>query len=399
MTRPVESDHSDYSQVITYQKTPPRTRPLNDVYSSKIPPSSPSENPALDDPYQRIATLEKELAKALRRADSRDKEVNFLRNHAQELEPEVCRQENELEKNHRSRQPSRSPSKKLSPTRQAEGDVALRGRLAAAENQARILQLRCEQLETERKSGAVKSVIESGEASQGGSPEVNDDNNVSNEESGARRIKQQLEVAERRVRNSLYISEAHEIMAAKAAERELEANARAVELDRKLQRACEKLEAIQRRDTIVGLTTSCSKDKGDIHDAERDLRVYHMDPELHLPVNTAKRRQLARLEQRLLRLRRRHESQLTALTQIQAVESFHSELRSAASCGDLAETEKLLASGVSVNAPDEAGLSAFMYACGQANEEVVRAMIDAGGDVLDGDGRITGLIIAARKVG
>lgn len=396
MTRPVKSDHT---QFIIHQKTSPRTRPPNDVSSAKILTSSPSENPALDDPYQRIATLEKELAKTLRRADSRGKEVNSLRKRVQELEPEMRRLENDLEKNRRSRQASRSPSRKPTATKQVEDDVALRGRLAAAENQAKILQLRCEQLETERKSGAVNSVIESGKAIQDGSPEANDSNSVSNEESGVRRIKRQLEVAERRVKNSFYISEAHEIMAARAAEREQEANARAAELDRKLQRACEKLETIQRRDAIARLTASCCKDEGDIYDTERDLRVYQMDPELHLPVNTAKRRQLARLEQRLLRLRRQHEGQLVALEQTQAVERLHSELRSAVSCGDLAETERLLGSGVSVNAPDEAGHSALMYACGQANEEVVRAMIDAGGDVLDGNGKITGLIIAARKVG
>ncbi|CAM9555167.1 unnamed protein product [Ectocarpus sp. 6 AP-2014] len=213
----------------------------------------------------------------------------------------------------------------------------------------------------------------------------------------ARRIKRQLEVAERRVKNSFYINEAHESLAAKATEREKEANARAAELGRRLDRALEKLESIERKDMILNLETSCARDEEQTFFAERELRAHQMDPELYLPVNTAKRRQVARSEKRLRRLRLRHESQSAALSQAQATERLHADLRRAAGLGDIPQTMKCLDSGISANVPDQSGLSAFLYACGQANAELVRILVDAGGDVLDGDGTITGLIIAARK--
>ncbi|CAM9268849.1 unnamed protein product, partial [Sphacelaria rigidula] len=213
------------------------------------------------------------------------------------------------------------------------------------------------------------------------------------------RIKRQLEVAERRVQNSLYINEAHESLAARATEREREASARAAEFERRLIRALEKLESIERRDTIAGLRASCVRNEEGIHNAERELRAHQLDPELYLPVNTARRRQLERLHQRLRRLRLRHASQSAALCQVEGIEKLHSDLRIAAGSGDVATTVKLLeaADGLSVNVPDETGLSAFLYACGQANAELVKVLLEVGGDALAGDGSITGLVIAARK--
>ncbi|CAN0266484.1 unnamed protein product, partial [Hapterophycus canaliculatus] len=187
-----------------------------------------------------------------------------------------------------------------------------------------------------------------------------------------KRIKRQLEVAERRVKNSLYINEAHESLAAKATEKEMEASARATELARRLDRALEKLESIERKDMILNLEASCTRDEESIHLTERELRAHQMDPELYLPINTAKRRQLARSEQRLHRLRLRHQSQAAALCQAHATERLHANLRSAAGLGDVSETLKCLDSGISVNVPDQSGLSAFLYACGQGNAELIR---------------------------
>ncbi|CAN0380813.1 unnamed protein product, partial [Pylaiella littoralis] len=83
-----------------------------------------------------------------KRADARGKEAESLRQRVQELEPEVRRLAKELEIR-RQREASRSPlgrRKQPPPTSTAlsEGDVALRGRLAASDNRARILQLRCD---------------------------------------------------------------------------------------------------------------------------------------------------------------------------------------------------------------------------------------------------------------
>lgn len=348
------------------------------------------------------------------RANARGKEADSLRQRVQELEPEVRRLANELEKR-RQRDSSRSRSplgrrKHPPPTTIApsESDVALRGRLAAADNRAKILQLRCDQLELERSSEAeapsakgrqhAEAKKEGRSSTRRKTDEDDERHHVRDKASEANQIKRQLEVAERRVQNSIYINEAHESLATKATEREKEANARAAELGRRLDRALEKLESIDRKDMILNLQASCTKDEEGIHLAQRELRAHQMDPDLYLPVNTAKRRQLARSEKCLQRLRLRHESQAAALSQAQATEQFHSDLRRAAGLGGMLETAKCLESGISVNVPDQHGLSAFLYACGQGNPGLIRTLIDAGGDVLDGDGTITGLIIAARMV-
>lgn len=402
-------------------KTPSRARP-GKVSPKKNVVSSPSKNStapmtqfSTDDSSNesRVAALEKELARARARVEARDKHVNSLRKRVQELEPEVRRLEKELEKL-RGRETSRRPcsggalsrASSASPVRMhsKEDHVALRGRLAAAEERTRVLQLRCDQLELERvgseSRGNLKEPKED-DTPDGGIVDTDEARRHAARDDGhesSRRIKRQLEVAERRVQNSLYINEAHESLAAKAAERERAANARASELGRKLTRVLEKLESTERKDMIASLGRNCARDEEGIYLAEQELRAHQLDPELYLPVNTAKRRQLAKSEQRLRRLRLRHDSQSAALTRAQTVEKLHCDLRRAAGSGDLHETIALLESGVSVNMPDEAGLSAFLYACGQANAELVRAIIGAGGDVLDGDGSITGLIIAARKV-
>lgn len=368
----------------------------------------------------RVAALEQQLLRTRNTADARRKEADSLRKRVQELEPQVHRLEKELKEKRTTIERlagRQQPGPKTTASQAGEGDVALRGRLTAAENRARALQLRCDHLEHERgcswatKAGSERkdkmeeedhnvpaheraNGNENGNSGGGGGPRAKDSSN----DNEAKRISRQLEVAERRVKNSLYINEAHESLAAKATAGEREANARTAELGRKLNRTLEKLESIERRDMIASLQASCVRDEEGIHLTERELRANQMDPELDLPVNTAKRRQLARSEQHLRRLRLRHESQTAALTQAQSMERLHSDLRRAAGCGNISETVACMESGISVNVPDQNGLSAFLYACGQENAELIRVMIDAGGDVLDGDGTITGLIIAARKV-
>lgn len=393
--------------------SPLRKRPAAKVISSS-PSTDTTASPRTSTKAEdRTLALEKELAKALKRADARGKEADSLRRRVQELEPEVRRLKNELEKRRqressRSRSPLRRRKHPPSSAVSSEGDVALRGRLAAADNRAKILQLRCDQLELERSTeawGRSKGQDIAEERKDNCSActltanaSASDEHHPQNKDNEAKRIKRQLEVAERRVKNSLFINEAHESLATKATEREKEANARAAELGRRLDRALEKLESIERKDMILSLEASCARDEEGIHLAQRELRAHQMDPELYLPVNTAKRRQLARSEKLFQRLRLRYESQVAALSQAKAAERLHSDLRRAAGIGATKETAKCLESGISVNVPDQNGLSAFLYACGQGNAELVRMLIDAGGDVLDGDGTITGLIIAARKV-
>ncbi|CAN0583437.1 unnamed protein product, partial [Ectocarpus sp. 12 AP-2014] len=112
-----------------------------------------------------------------------------------------------------------------------EDDVALRARLAAADSRAKILQLRCDRLEFERSFGRTttdpdghqrkdaRAEHEEGDDGSSAHAAAMDIDDVRHRErdkdNEARRIKRQLEVAERRVKNSLYINEAHESLAAK----------------------------------------------------------------------------------------------------------------------------------------------------------------------------------------
>lgn len=436
---PKASAAAEAPAAATPAKTPPRVRGAKAAKSVPSPlkkklGSSPGATASAAEPTTstsdhqvdaRVSALEQQLLRARKTSDARRKEAESLRKRVQELEPEVRRLEKELlaEKKVNERQASlargvHSPRNVVRQSGQkgttsqgvGEDDVALRGRLSAAENRARALQLRCDHLEHERSSAGIAKMA--AERKRGEEKDEEDINRgkISPEGRGGglrekeisdnetKRVNRQLEVAERRVKNALYINEAHESLAAKATKGEREANARTAELARKLNRTLEKLESIERRDMIAGLEASCIRDEEGIHLTERELRAHQMDPELDLPINTAKRRQLARSEQHLRRLRLRHESQLAALTQAQSTERLHSDLRRAAGCGNIPETVACVESGISVNVPDQNGLSAFLYACGQENAELIRVMIDVGGDVLDGDGTITGLIIAARKV-
>jgi len=51
--------------------------------------------------------------------------------------------------------------------------------------------------------------------------------------------------------------------------------------------------------------------------------------------------------------------------------------------------------GCPCNIPDETGFSAFKYACGQGNLEIIEIMLDYA-DIQDEDGLFTSLILAAK---
>lgn len=346
-----------------------------------------------------------------RRAEARGKEASALRKHVQELEPQVRRLEKEIEK-HRDKvcsscsctRRTREEAATTSPTRTTtdKSNAALRNRVEAAEERAMILQLRCDQLERDCKlasTGLHTSTDDgSGRFDRGPNDCERKEIASSQDSTDVKRIKKELEVAERRVKNSLYVSEAHENLAVHATARERVAKDRAAEFERRLQRVVEKLECDKRRDMISRLRASCEKNKEAIYLAERELRIKEIDPDLYLPVNTAKRRQLQKLKQRLHQLRLRDGSQSAALAQAEKIEQGHADLKTAVCCGDIEATRELLRRGIAVNVPDETGLSPFLYACGQGKEDLVEVLLDAGGDVLDGDGTTTGLIIAACKV-
>ena len=80
--------------------------------------------------------------------------------------------------------------------------------------------------------------------------------------------------------------------------------------------------------------------------------------------------------QRLKTLRTDQKSQSSFLQQITQIGDLNDELRSAANNNDIITVKKLMKQGVACNIPDETGFSAFKYACGQGNSEIIEIMLE-----------------------
>jgi Ankyrin repeats (3 copies) len=210
-------------------------------------------------------------------------------------------------------------------------------------------------------------------------------------------LRQQLEVAERKCLNAIFVREAAEAQAAEALSLQAAAEARAAESGRQLQRALDKIASLELRDKAASLTSKCMQTEARIVDLEDDIRLLSSNPDLQFPLHTADRRALAKAERALVRERAQFNSQSELLAHITRTLNLHERLRTAASAGDVALLDALR-EGANVNAPDSTGFSALQYACGSGNAAAVKLCLERGGDVRDGSGTMTPLIIAVSKV-
>jgi ankyrin repeat protein len=120
------------------------------------------------------------------------------------------------------------------------------------------------------------------------------------------------------------------------------------------------------------------------------------DPKKDLPVKVDAKQRLPKLKLELQRLKAKHESQSQLLESIEEMGDMNDVLRQAASRGDTTMTKRLLSRGVRVNMPDETGVTAFMYACGQGHTEIAELMISVDDAVVnDTDAKLTPLILAS----
>jgi len=101
------------------------------------------------------------------------------------------------------------------------------------------------------------------------------------------------------------------------------------------------------------------------------------------------------MEEKLKTLRTNQKSQASFLQQITKIGDLNDELRSAANNNDIVAVKRLMKQGCACNIPDETGFSAFKYACGQGNTEIIEIMLEYA-DIQDEDGLITSLILAAK---
>jgi Ankyrin repeats (3 copies) len=211
-------------------------------------------------------------------------------------------------------------------------------------------------------------------------------------------LRQQLEVAERKCLNAIFVREAAEAQAAEALSLQAAAEARAAESTRLLQRALDKIASLELRDKAASLTLKCMQTEARINYLEDDIRLLSSNPDLQFPLHTADRRALAKAERALVRERAQFNSQSELLSHVTRTLNSHERLRTAASAGDVAALLDALREGANVNAPDSTGFSALQYACGSGNAAAVKLCLDRGGDVRDGSGTMTPLIIAVSKV-
>jgi len=194
------------------------------------------------------------------------------------------------------------------------------------------------------------------------------------------RLKKQLEVTERKLINAKHRSDAHEQFAKEAHEREIAAKKIAIECKRNLKLTLDKYQSIEYSIQITKLQTSCLKNRTDISKTEKLIREICADPNLHLPINNAKRLKHRKLTSKLERLRSKQLRQTQLLNHFYSQNELNDSMRSAAVNNDVTEIKRLLSHGphgVSVNVPDQMGLSAFMYACGNGHMDTLDIMIES----------------------
>jgi ankyrin repeat protein len=209
-------------------------------------------------------------------------------------------------------------------------------------------------------------------------------------------LRKQLEVADRKVMNAKYMSESHESLSAESQMMQYFMEAKASESDRRLQRSLERYSSLEHDLQVEKLTRQCANGKQSIKETEHGIRECYSDPLLKVPAGTAKRRQLKGFEDKLKDLRSKQKSQSEFLSQLTSIGDSNDELRSAANNNDIVTVKRLMKQGCSCNVPDKTGFSAFKYACGSGNLDVIKLMLDTA-DIQDEDGRMTSLILAAKN--
>jgi len=199
------------------------------------------------------------------------------------------------------------------------------------------------------------------------------------------RLETELLIAKRKITNATSIGEAHERFAEEALERETKCREECQSYRCRMDRTQEKLYSLERHMQIERLSHSREKDMRLITVIEKEVRELRCDPSLSIPISSGKRRRLNKLENNLCETRLRYRGQQKLLNHLRDRQTLDAEMRLAALTGNAERVRSLIKKGVSVNAADDIGLSAFKYACGQSSVSVVQLMLPLS-DVNDIDG-------------
>lgn len=181
-------------------------------------------------------------------------------------------------------------------------------------------------------------------------------------------LETQIEVLQRKLDNSKILVSTSEKFARLAQEREAKATNRS-------RKVTERLDDIETRLQIKRLQNACDGLNEEIGYKEKRISEIQCNEFLSLPVKTDDRRRLQRFKQEVQESKKLRDGQGRLLSSLIGRQNQIEEMRNAATKGDLDNVQRLLKVGTSVNIPDEGGICAFKYACGQGNLNIVKEMI------------------------
>jgi hypothetical protein len=170
-----------------------------------------------------------------------------------------------------------------------------------------------------------------------------------------------------------------------------------VDMRVRLERANARVQYITADITNNKVSADLMEKKMSISDTEHELRELYSDPTLNLPHESAKRRQVARLEKRLKQLRGTLASEAELKERLDAVAGVNEQLCTAAAEGHLEAVRLLLQRGIPVNVMDRLGFNPLYYACAGGHLDVGMLLIEKGADLTDEDGKDKPLVVAARN--
>jgi ankyrin repeat protein len=206
-------------------------------------------------------------------------------------------------------------------------------------------------------------------------------------------LETQLQIVLKKLSNANQLCIAQEKAAKEAKDQERRVYKDCQTYKYKLSKTQEKLDTLERRIQMKQLKKSCHEMEKDISMKQSRCKEIEFDDTIHQPIKTDTRIELALLKKSLQKSENIHESQWKLYETLVERQSLDSKLKRAAIAGDVSQIQALMNLDVSVNSPDETGLSPFKYACGQGHVDAVRVMMSVA-DVNNKDGRWTALHIA-----
>lgn len=182
------------------------------------------------------------------------------------------------------------------------------------------------------------------------------------------RLKQELELANQQLVNMKHFVESQQQFCIETQEKQVDSEQKAHEASWILTRTKERFRRIELKHKLDSLAAFLKENRNEIIATESKVRNIRADPH-------STTRYLQRVKNRLGTLREERKSMIATSQNIQQILHEQDELITASINNDIKKVEELVFRGVSVNLPDETGYTAFKYACGKSNNDVVELML------------------------